>query len=345
MSPTGIGAVRPRLSWWVLAGDARDVRQWAYQIVVASRAELLSPGQADLWDSGKRKDSSSACLYEGKSLAARQVCWWAVRTADGKGEWSPWSTPGRFELGLLHNEDWAGAKWICGAAPDRRHQHFYFRKAFSLSEKQIVRGRVYVSACHQHMLYVNGVPIGKGPNFAYPEHAYYQTFDIGPMLKPGSQNLLALRCHWFGGGQNRPTGRPGVILKAVIDLADGSVMEIHSDRMWKVRPAEWVVNGRKPYRNNEHIPAEYVDGRRHPVGWNTVDHDDSSWVAATEIGRHPCSPWTGSLLAQENVIVEYPIQPARVTQIGEGHYVADFGKVYTGRPQIDLTGAQPGAIL
>lgn len=258
MSPTGIGAVRPRLSWWVLAGDARDVRQWAYQIVVASRAELLSPGQADLWDSGKRKDSSSACLYEGKSLAARQVCWWAVRTADGKGEWSPWSTPGRFELGLLHNEDWAGAKWICGAAPDRRHQHFYFRKAFSLSEKQIVRGRVYVSACHQHMLYVNGVPIGKGPNFAYPEHAYYQTFDIGPMLKPGSQNLLALRCHWFGGGQNRPTGRPGVILKAVIDLADGSVMEIH---------------------------------------------------------------------------------------IGEGHYVADFGKVYTGRPQIDLTGAQPGAIL
>ena len=57
-NPLGIDAPNPQLSW-LLEGDARDQRQIAYQICVATTAERLAAGQADLWDSG-RVDSNQS---------------------------------------------------------------------------------------------------------------------------------------------------------------------------------------------------------------------------------------------------------------------------------------------
>ena len=60
VNPLGIDAKLPRLSW-AMESNERAQRQTAWQVLVASSAELLAKDQGDLWDSGKVDgDQSSA---------------------------------------------------------------------------------------------------------------------------------------------------------------------------------------------------------------------------------------------------------------------------------------------
>lgn len=131
-------------------------------------------------------------------------------------------------------------------------------------------------------------------------------------------------------------------MKVVVDFADGSTLTIGSDRMWKSNPAEWIVEGKPSYRNGEGIPAEYIDGRRYPIGWNLPGFDDRDWTHSVELGPQPTDPWIGPLIAQETTIDEYEIEPREVRRLGEDHYIADLGKVYSGRPKIYFSGGEPG---
>ena len=59
--PLGISAIPPCLSW-KLADGGRGAAQSAYQILAASRPDLLSEGKEDLWNSGKVASAASAGL-------------------------------------------------------------------------------------------------------------------------------------------------------------------------------------------------------------------------------------------------------------------------------------------
>ncbi len=123
LNPRGIDAVNPRLSWTLEARDqgsdaVRDIRQTAYQVLVATSETLLQNGKADLWDSGKvESDRSIQVEYSGKPLASRMDCYWKVRVWSGSGsptakpEPSPWSKPAFWSMGLLDEKAWT-AKWI-----------------------------------------------------------------------------------------------------------------------------------------------------------------------------------------------------------------------------------------
>src|SRR5690348_9671809 len=50
--PLGIDVLHPRFSW-ELYGRGRDIRQTAYQLLVATSPGLLDERKADLWNSGK----------------------------------------------------------------------------------------------------------------------------------------------------------------------------------------------------------------------------------------------------------------------------------------------------
>jgi len=109
--PLGIDAANPRLSW-ILTSSRRGEQQTAYQVLVASTAELLDQGRADLWDSGKvASDESSQIVYAGSPLASRQNCCWKVRVWDRNGKPSAWSTVAQWQMGLLQPADWS-ARWI-----------------------------------------------------------------------------------------------------------------------------------------------------------------------------------------------------------------------------------------
>ena len=73
-NPLGIDNTEPHFSWKLQTANAE--RQVSYEILVASRKDLLKPGRADLWDSGLvTGDASVMVPYGGKPLQSfNQVC-------------------------------------------------------------------------------------------------------------------------------------------------------------------------------------------------------------------------------------------------------------------------------
>ena len=114
--PLGIDAARPRLSW-VINSDRRGAMQSAYQVLVASTAELLAADKGDLWDSGKvESDQSNQVEYTGQALVSHTRCFWKVRVWDNKNEAAPWSSAAQWTMGILKPEDWT-AQWISTEVP------------------------------------------------------------------------------------------------------------------------------------------------------------------------------------------------------------------------------------
>lgn len=112
--PLGLGTTIPRLSWELQAtsSSARNLSQAAYQVLAASSPDLLAPGKADLWDSG-RVDShaTNQIEYAGKPLASRSRVHWRVRVWDQANAECDWSKPASFSIGLLDQSEWKG-EWI-----------------------------------------------------------------------------------------------------------------------------------------------------------------------------------------------------------------------------------------
>ena len=110
-SPLAIGARIPRFSWNVpLAG--RNRRQTAYQILVATSEDLLKPGKADLWDSGRVESAQSTHVeYAGVALRSNTDCYWTVQVWDEGGRPNGFSEPQPFGTALLDETDWQ-AQWI-----------------------------------------------------------------------------------------------------------------------------------------------------------------------------------------------------------------------------------------
>lgn len=109
--PTAISTRTPRFSWEVpLTGRGRS--QSAYQILVATAADLLVPDLADLWNSGKVASSQSVNVpYDGVELASNTDCFWKVRVWDEADSPADFSQAALFGTALFDESDWKG-KWI-----------------------------------------------------------------------------------------------------------------------------------------------------------------------------------------------------------------------------------------
>ena len=116
-APMAIGTRTPRFSWEVpLMGRAR--RQSAFQILVATREDLLEPDKADLWNSGRVESGQSTNVtYAGADLKSNIDCHWAVRLWDESGHDLDFGPPQRFGTPLYGASDWTG-QWIGLGDPD-----------------------------------------------------------------------------------------------------------------------------------------------------------------------------------------------------------------------------------
>jgi alpha-L-rhamnosidase len=115
--PGAVDVARPILSWRLECTAPRGGHQSAWQVIVATSAELAERGEGDLWDSGRREGRETTCVeYGGLELQPHQSVWWRVRVWDEHGAVGPWSKIARWTAGFLGRAAWQ-AEWI--AEPER----------------------------------------------------------------------------------------------------------------------------------------------------------------------------------------------------------------------------------
>lgn len=117
VNPLGIDVATPHLSWQS-DNTERNWKQAVYQVLVASSAEMLRTGSADVWDSGRvSSDESVGIAYGGPALESRKRYYWKVRVWDAAGRVFESMEEAWWEMGLLHPDDWK-AKWIRWRNPE-----------------------------------------------------------------------------------------------------------------------------------------------------------------------------------------------------------------------------------
>lgn len=268
IDPMNIDEPTPQLSW-ILVSGLNDEVQTAYQILVASRADLLDRDKGDLWDSGKVDDGETVGIpYQGSKLASNQTCFWKVRIWDKRDVVSAWSRTARWTMGLLIASDWkarwigldrppperndlAQSQWIWYPDGDPRRSApvgaIHFRREFTLPERKVKSALCTITADNAFTLYLNDTKIGEGE-----EHGKAFEFDLTGKLKDGF-NMIAAAATNVGDKPNPA----GFIAALRIDFEEGDPLLMHTDSSWEASQ----------------------DGK-------------ADWIAAMELGACGASPWS-----------------------------------------------------
>jgi hypothetical protein len=338
-SPLGIDTQPPRLSW-VLQADRtadRNQKQTGYQILVATSAALLKPGEADLWDSGRvASDQSVLVDYAGKPLDSRQRYYWKVRVWDEHGQASGWSKVATWDMGLLRPGDWQPAQWIASGNPSTSPPPV-FRREFAIV-KPIRRATVFVCGLGHYELRLNGQRVGDSvidPGWTdYRDTCLYSTYEVTSQLRRGNNALgvmLGNGMYNVAGGRyvkfKGSFGPPKLILQLAIEHTDGSQTVLGSDSQWKTGPG--------PITFSCTYGGEDYDARLEMPGWDREGFDDAAWPAAV-VTEGP----GGSLRSQSappiRIIEE--LETVQITEPKPGVFIYDLGQNFSGWPKLTVRG-------
>jgi alpha-L-rhamnosidase len=337
--PLGTDVSRPRLGW-IATAPGYGATQSAYQVLVASEPELLTPETADVWDSGQVASAKSFGVpYDGPALAPRTRYHWAVRLWDGLERVGRWSAGSWFETGLL-GEGFGAAQWIGARDSEVRDEDVpapLLRRSFTLGP--VKSARLYASGLAYQELRINGQRVGDSvldPGFTdYEETVLSVAYDVTELLRSGDNVLGAELGRGFFGlstpnvwrwHQAPWTAEPRLLARLVIEHTDGSVTEIVTDDAWR------VTDG--PTRSDSLFSGETYDARLHPAGWDEADFDDSEWGEALVVPGP-----RGQVRAQEHepIRVIEDVAPVEFTQPKPGVWIADFGRTTAGWTKLRVT--------
>ncbi len=351
-NPQGIEEVFPRLGWQIKSGH-RNVRQIAYQVLVASSLKKLTEEDADFWNSGRvESNNSQHNVYSGKDLKSRIDCYWKVKVWTNKGE-SGWSVPAHWSMGLLYYKDWS-ARWIGFDRPfewdnDAFHSRLsarYFRKEFKV-EKQIKSAKVYLIGLGLYEMSVNGQKVG-GSVLApsptdYHRNVKYNTLEIENYLQKGANAIgivlgngryYTMRQH-YKGYKIKNFGFPKLLFQLEIEYVDGSRQLIKSDNSWR-----GTADG--PIRSNNEYDGEIYDARKEMPGWDSVGFDDSQWLIPDYV-EQPDGNYEAQLNPNMKILRE--LKPVKITWLAQGKYMLDMGQNMVGWLQIKVRGSEGDSIV
>lgn len=339
--PMAVGSRQPRLSWIDIPdGNDKNQRQTAYQIQVASSRERLLHGEADLWDSGRRKgDASRYIPYQGQPLASNTDCYWRVRVWDKHRKPSGWSEAARFHTALAPS-DWV-AEWIgCDEeAP-------LFRKDIVI-DKQVVNAHIFICGLGYFELYVDGKKVSNDvlvPGQTDYSHragientrvaidneftgyrCLYLGYDLTSLLSARDRHTLGV---WLGNGFFNsgngfamPYGKPRLIAQLMLTFADGSTQIIPTDTSWLAKQSGIT--------QNSIYGGEVFDARLHDEEWCNPKLSPSrgSWKGSS-LREAP----DGQLCPQMSPVdkVCEVFAPKRMERLSAGSWRIDFGEEISG---------------
>jgi alpha-L-rhamnosidase len=326
--PLGVDTTEPRFAW-LLTHSQRAEKQTAYQLLVATSPAQLTQDHGDQWDSGKlASDDFTQVAYAGKALGSNRNYWWKVRYWDKEDRASPYSQPARFGTALLKLSEWK-AQWLGAGA-----QGGEFRKEFTVPRK-LTNVRVNIATLGYSEVRVNGHRVGHkvlDPGWTtYPKRVLYSTYEIGPLLKEGS-NVIAVM---LGGGwaTQEVDGsevyykEPAFLAQIDAEPENGTRLTVVSDASWKTAPG--------PIVESSVYGGEIYDARQETSGWDRPGFDDGAWAAARVVqgsGGARSSEMMQAIEAVDEII------PVKMTAPRPGVYVFDMGQNMSGWARLHVEG-------
>jgi hypothetical protein len=354
-APVGVGGRRPRFTWTLAAvdPDARNLGQSACRVRVASSAEVLARGEADVWDSGKLPTSKLVAAPDHDlPLKAQSAYVWSVTVWDQAGRASAANPVERFITGML--DGWR-AQWIA-AEPDGPRESLppsairpktldqgarmpLFRREFEVA-KTVRAAVVSISGLGQYELTINGRPVTRSllnPGWTdYRKTILYDTFEVADLLRPGANALgvrLGAGMYNVEGVKGRYTkfvgsfGQPKLIAQLRLLFEDGSEAVMATDASWTTRPG--------PITFSSTYGGEDYDARLEPKGWMAPVAPADGWSPVLEVAGPG-----GALKASgiPPITVERLFGPKTVTQPKPGVFVYDLGENFSGVPCLKVRG-------
>ena len=292
----GLGARRPRLSWWLPPGTAHQV---AYAVEIDGHETA--------------RVETEACVlvpWPGDALGSRQHARWRVKVWTDAGE-SDWSAPATIETGLLHPSDWV-ARFIEPQETERSAH--VLRHAFTLSGAP-AQARLYATAHGVYETFLNGRRVGDvelAPGFtSYPSTLHVQTYDVTDLLLAGENRWeVVLSDGWWRGrtGFFQATDGYGATL--------AFLGQLQADDTLVVTGPEWE-SATGPLRSADLMAGQCEDHRAEPSGWQAVT------VADYDLGNLAASPAPPTRRVQE-------LRPVAVTRPQPDRHVVDLGQNING---------------
>lgn len=250
------------------------------------------------------------------------------------------------------------------------------RKAFRVRQP-VKRATVYVCGLGYYELRLNGRKVGDrvlDPPFTrYDRRCLYTTYDVTAQVRRGENALgVVLGNGWYNQHAREEwdfdraawRDRPKLLLHLRLELADGSIQTLVSDRTWR--------GAAGPIRRDGIRNGELYDARRQVPGWDRPGFDDRAWarVAAvkppqsSEAGERPATPtppapqlpagappasggMEGPTAADSRLLRSQTAPPIRVTQtlkpvrLSEpkpGVFIFDLGQAFAGWAQLRVRG-------
>lgn len=279
--PLGIDDPAPRFSW-ILNDPARDAKQTAYEVEVASTQDQLTSAKGPLWSSGKiGSDESLNVRYTGPALEPARRYFWRVKVWGIDGKLYPPSKPSWWETGLLRQDGWGGewigfetaeeaavrgarSQWICSpdahslAAEKASQQRFAYRSVVKLN-RPVVSAALYATGQDTVSAWVNGKQVLRADPLPAWKQMPWKKFvraDVTSQIARGGNSIAIEALHYVV----NPNGMvedefPPMIATLFVAYGDGTSETFASSTAWKT-----AVHASE--------------------GWQRADFDDSSWKSA-----------------------------------------------------------------
>ena len=319
--PLGLDEPQPAFSW-ILQSDEPSVVQSAYRLTATVGEKLV-------WDSNRMvSDQSVAVRWAGPELELQTQYDIDLTVWDNLDRQAAAQTS--FETGLLSSQAFR-AQWITHDLPASEIACPVFCKSFSASD--IVRARLYATACGIYDVTLNGQPVDDrffSPGWTnYKKRIQYQTYDITDQLASKNELAMTVAPGWYKGLLDSP-GKPDHYGDRVAALAEIHLW--HTDGRHEVIATDdsWL------FRTGEVRYAEFYNGE-------TVD---------TTISPEPLKPARlfaldhARLIGQQGppVRIQEKLQAVELIHTPNGEVVLDFGQNLAGVIVLTVDG-EPGQTI
>lgn len=352
VDPMGIGMTNPRLSWKVEASKAglRDLKQNAYEVIVATDPKNLSPEKADVWYSGTVQSNATYGIEipQGAKVAKFtpfKQYFWTVRVTDEHGATSTWSKPATFGTGPMSDRDWQ-AEWIGYDKPidtvKKREGLLlpapsYVRQHFPITKK-VKRATLHCSSFGIAEFHINGKQVSNEyfmPGWTdYEKRVYYHSYDVTKHLKSGENAIGAIIGEgWYAGhiGWEPRREHYGKHTRAIaqleIEYTDGSRSTVPTNRSWKASTG--------PIEYSDFLAGEQYDARAEMPDWAKPGFDDSKWepVVTGTVAKGKLEAFPGVPVRAYDVV-----KPISVDEPKPGVYVFNLGQNMAGFIKLKFKG-------